>query len=424
MSLSAARASIAASGSARAQAAAGRPFLGLLDSVLVEDGGEFEFPGAIARAHAAAAWTWMRRDLGADLVDADALDGPEAQQALIAAMPQVLQRAHAALAAAAESREAERRLRTQLGGEGEWQRLRLVLEALKCRALLGKAQSFGRAVNGLGDDAAIAQALQAMPLQDQAVAALLMQATLGQVSNPARLVTAMVRIAGSPTEMAAQRVGLAPLLDAVLAHAQNQVPALQVQGTFADIDLTCRAIHRFHRLVRALHTYVELDRNGRRTAIVGAITKRVSDRVEPRLRDVPMDINQALRRAREGADRLDGDRLLAALNGVYILATVRECRESLALNALFDRSWEQVGEALELQTERNLDALRQNPGDMVTGERLTTAIKMAELRFNPEYADVLRRAKEAAGRSSPPPPQDGNGSPNSTATGPLESRTK
>lgn len=402
MSLSTARASIAASGSAPTPAAAARPFLGLIDSLLVEDGGDYEFPGAIARSHAAAAWTWMRRDLGAGLIDADAPDSSDAQAALDAAMPQALQRAQAALAAAADNREAERRLRTQLGGEGEWHRLRLVLEALKCRALLGKAQSFGRAVNGLGEDAAIAQALQAMPLQDQTAAALLMQAMLGQVSNPARLVTAMVRIAGAPSEAAAQRVGLAPLLDAVLAHAQNQVPALQVQGTYADIDLTCRAIHRFHRLVRALHTYVELDRNGRRSAIVGAITKRVSERVEPRLRDVPMELNQALRRAREGTDRLDGDRLLSALNGVYILATVRECRESLALNALFDRSWAQVGEALEMHIGRNLELLRQNPGDTVTSERLAASIKMAELRFNPEHADVLRRAKEAAERRLPP----------------------
>lgn len=424
MTLSAARASIATSGSARAPAGAVRSFLGLIDSVLVEDAGEFEFPGAIARSHAAAAWTWMRRDLGAGLIDADAPDSSDAQKALDAAMPQLLQRAHAALATAAESRDAERRLRTQLGGEGEWLRLRLVLDGLRCRALLGKAQSFGRAVNGLTDDTAVAQALQAMPLQDQAVTALLMQATLGQVSNPGRLVTAMVRIAGSPTETAVQRVGLAPLLDAVLAHAQNQVPALQVLGTFADIDLTCRAIDRFHRLVRALHTHVELDRNGRRAAIVGAITKRVSDRVEARLRDVPMDVNQALRRAREGTDRLDSDRLLSALNGVYILATVRECRESLALNALFDRSWTQVGEALETHIQRNLDILRQNPGDTVTSERLSTSIKMAELRFNPEYADVLRRAKETAGRRSSASRQDGSGSPNVTGIGPLESRTK
>jgi hypothetical protein len=393
-----ARSATAAVIPARTAAAAGRPFFGLLDSVVVDDFPAFEFPGAIARSHAAAAWTWMRRDLAADLIDADASDGPDSAKALDALMPQLLERASAATAAAAETREAERRLRTQLGGEEEWQRLPLVLTALKCRALLGKAQSFGRAVNGLSEDASIGQALQAMPLQDKVVAALLMQACVGQVSNPSRLVTSVTRIAGASTEAAVQRAGFEPLVEAILAHAQSQVPVLQVVGPFADIDLTCRAIDRFHRLIRALHTYLELSRGGRWATIAGTLTKELSQRVEARLRDVPMDVNKALRRAREGTDRLDSDQLLTALNGVYILVTVRECRESLALNALFDRGWTQVGEALEMHVQRNLEILRQNPGDKITSERLDASIKMAALRFNAEYAEVLRRAKEAAER--------------------------
>jgi hypothetical protein len=398
MSQATARSAIAAATSARAAAGTGRPFFGLIDSVVVDDFAGFEFPGAIARSHAAAAWTWVRRDLATDLVNADAPEDPDSAQALDAVMPQLLERARAAMAAAAGTREAERRLRTQLGGEDEWLRLPLVLSALKGRALLGKAQSFGRAVNGLADEAAIGQALQAMPLQDKVVGALLMQATVGQVSNPGRLVTAVIRIAGASTEAAVRRAGFEPLVEAILAHAQNQVPVLQVLGPFADIDLTCRAINRFHRLIRALQSYLELTRGGRWAMIAGALTKQVSERVEARLRDVPMDVNKALRRAREGTDRLDSDQLLSALNGVYILATVRECRESLALNALFDRGWTQVGEALEMHIQRNLEILRQNPKDRITSERLDASIKMAELRFNAEYAEVLKRAKEAAER--------------------------
>lgn len=401
MSQATARSAIAAATTARPAAGAGRPFFGLIDSVLVDDFTGFEFAGAIAHTHAAAAWTWMQRDLATGLVDSDPLEGPDSAKALDAVMPQLLDRARAAVAAAAGTREAERRLRTQLGGEEEWLRLPLVLNALKCRSLLGKAQSFGRAVNGLADEAAIGQALQAMPLQDKAVGALLMQAAVGQVSNPGRLVTAVIRIAGASTEAAVRRAGFEPLVEAILAHAQNQVPVLQVLGPFADIDLTCRAIDRFHRLIRALHSYLELARGGRWAMIAGALTKQVSERVEIRLRDVPMDINKALRRAREGSDRLDSDQLLSALNGVYILATVRACRESLALNALFDRSWTQVGETLEMHIQRNLEMLRQNPEDEVTSERLDASIKMAGLRFNADYAEVLRRAKEAAERRQP-----------------------
>ena len=48
--------------------------------------------------------------------------------------------------------------------------------------------------------------------------------------------------------------------------------------------------------------------------------------------------------------------------------------------------------------QRNLESYRQNPADRITAQRLEAGIKMAELRFNAEYADVLRRAKESADR--------------------------
>src|SRR5690606_9027692 len=157
-----------------------------------------------------------------------------------------------------------------------------------------------------------------------------------------------------------------------------------------DIDLTCRALERFHRLVRAVTGYVELQRGSRWSQTLGGLTKQVSDRVEQRLKNVVPDMNMSMRRGREGADRLDDDRLLAALNGVYLLATLRECKDSLALNALFEQAWSQSGQALELHLNRNLDLLRANPADTVIAHRLETGIKMAEVRFNPEYAETLR----------------------------------
>ncbi len=264
--------------------------------------------------------------------------------------------------------------------------------------LLEKAQGFGRATNGMTDEAALAMALQAMPLQDGAVAALLLQAAVGQVANPSRLMTAVIRITGSATDTAIIRQGFGPMVEAILAHAQNQLPLLRQQGAFADIDLTCRALDRFHRLVRAVNSYVEMSRLNRWSSIVAALTKSVSELIEPRLRDVAPDINKALRRGRETNDRLDSDQILSALNGVYLLSTVRDCRDSLALNAVFDQVWLHTGQALEIHLQRNLDLLRDNPADKITAARLDAGIKMAELRFNTEYADVLRRARDSVER--------------------------
>lgn len=381
--------------SARAKRA-GRPFFGLIDAVIVESPANFEFDGAIARDHADAIWTWMARDLAPDLIDPDAPDSDAARQALDALMPELLGRARQAVAAAPTSHEIERRLKTQLGGEIVWTRLPIALNALKCRNLLEKAQSFGRAANGMQDEAGLALALQSMPLQDPALAALLMMAAVGQIANPSKVMTAVVRITGSPLESAIQRAGFAPLVEAMLAHSQNQIHLLANMGAYADIDLTCRAIDRFHKLARAVNGYVELARNSRWSTVVAALTKSVSERVEPRLRDVAGSLNMAMRRGREGSDRLDSDQILIALNGVYVLAAVRDARDSLGVNALFDQAWNQVGQALEIHIQRGLDVLRQNPADTVTSARLDAAIKMAEMRFNAEYAETLRRAKDSA----------------------------
>lgn len=376
---------------------AGRPFFGLIDPVLVPSPTQFEFDGAIGRAHAAAAWTWMLRDLAPDLIDPTAEDNDAARESLDAAMPELMQRAKKAMLEAEDNPETERRMRIQFGGDEPYGRLPAVLHALKCRSLLDKAQAYGRAVNAMMDEAQLCLALQSMPLNDQAVYAVLMQAAMGQVANPHRLMAAVVRTVGATTEGAIMRAGYAPLIDAIFSHAQAQIPALQQFGAFADIDLTCRAIERFHKLMRAVTGYVEIGRLSRWATVAGGLTTTVSALIEPRLRDVAPDVNRALRR-RDGTDRLDSDLLLSALNGCYVLAAVRESRDSLALNALFDQTWQQVGQALEMHVQRNLELYRANPMDRIVGERLDAAIKMTELRFNTEYADVLRRARESADR--------------------------
>jgi len=72
---------------------------------------------------------------------------------------------------------------------------------------------------------------------------------------------------------------------------------------------------------------------------------------------------------------------------------VRDSRDSLAVNAVFDQTWSQVGQALEIHIERLLLQVRQHPGDKVVSARLDAALKMAEVRFGADYADAMRRAK-------------------------------
>ncbi|MFD2649021.1 hypothetical protein ACFSX5_14630 [Devosia albogilva] len=378
-----------------------RPFAGLLEPVIVEELPASPLPGALARQHVEAAWTWVLRDLAPDLLSAErAANGSLTAAELEDVATELLARMKDQLARAEADFDTGRRLRAMLGSDEARAALPAVVAALRHRALLTKAQGFGRAVNAISEEAGLVAALQSMPVQDPALAGLLFLAAAGQVANPSRLVLAVIKICGNPSEATIIRSGFAPLIDGLLTQAQNQLHLMKPMGPFADIDLTCRGLDRFHRLVRAVTGYVELTRGGRWTAALSAMTRQVSERIEPRLKTVVTDLNMAMRRGRDGSDRLDNSAVLAAIGGVYLLAAVRECRDSLAVNATFDQAWSQTGQALETHLERNLDLLRRQPGDPVVGGRLDAAIKMAEVRFNADYADTLRRARASAERRS------------------------
>jgi hypothetical protein len=384
---------------ARAGTAVRKPFCGLIDPILVNEPVPFTLSGSVSIEAAQAAWVWVVRDICPNLISAEAVTNGTFRGAdLEPLMPEVLSRMKAALQKVDGDIESMRRLKAQFGRDNAREEIGIVMAALRARALLPKAQAFGKAINTMSDDGALSSALQAMPLQDPQLAALLFHATVGLVANPSRLVSTVVKISGNATETAIARNGFSPLIEAILGQAQNQLRHLQLSGPFADIDLVCRSLDRFHRLVRSLSGYIEFARGSRTTQILGTITKMVSDRVEPRLKEVVTDLNQAMRRPREGADRIDNDRLLGAINGVYLLSAVRDSRDSLALNAVFDQAWSQTGQALELHVQRNLELLRQDPSDPNTAARLDAAIKMAEIRFNAEYADTLKRARAAAER--------------------------
>lgn len=377
-------------------------FLAALAPVLVSSPVFHGFDGAIEVSVATAVWTWIARDIapGPVAIIARAMrDGTPPRVAFDAVADDLLERIRTALACEADDPEIARRNTLQLGGTESRRRLPYVIMAIRRRDLLDKAVAFGRALGTIPDQAAIAIALRTVTIRNRATRALWMQAMAGAMANPARVMGAVAHLAGGRDEAALSAAGYAPLVDAMLSHTQNQLAALMVQpGLFNDYDRACRAVDRFHRLMRALSQTCEFGRRAHWTTVVTDLTARFSERLERPLRQIPGDVAQALRRPRETADRVDPDRVLAALNGLYLLGTIRKSRDSLAVNAALDQVWADTGQALEALVMRALDAYRQDPSAAVARARLDAGIKMAEIRFNADYADILRRARDGAER--------------------------
>lgn len=377
-------------------------FLTAFADVLVNPPVYHHLGGAIDRNIAKSIWTWLARDLAPSEAAriADAIDsGAEPAPAFVLMLPEILERLKENAAAEKDDIETERRNTLQMGGEEARQRLPYVIMAMRRQALLEQARNFGQAIGRLQDEATLGVALQTINIANLLTRALWMQAMVGYMANPSRIMAAVVRLSGGNTEVHVSNAGYAPLVEAILSHAQSQIGRLSPQpGMFADHDLACKSIDRFHRLMRAISYNLEIERKSLWGTIITDLTARFSERLERPMKEISLHVTQALRRPRDGVDKLDPGDVLMALNGLYLLTTIRKCRDSLAVNALLDKAWSDTGQAVEVLVTRALDHFRANPADPVARERLEAGIKMAEIRYNPEYADILRRARDGADR--------------------------
>jgi len=380
---------------------AGEIVKALIGPVLVQQPVLFPSQGAIDCEHAISVWTWLVRDVDPSLSQQaqNALSSQGNQEKRVALCTKTADLIARKIIEAKENADLDRRLTIQLGGEVVRARLGQIKTAFKYYQLLPKAVAFGRAINGLRDENALKLALKSFPVNDPDVAALMMHAAVAQITNPNRLLCVILDLSGSQTQAALTRSGFAPIIEAMIAHAQNQLWVFNRSfGIFADIDLVCQSLERYHRLVRAISPITEGDNNSQWAGKVSGLIRRMSELIEPNLTSVDAHIRQALRKPRAGPDRVDSDLLLEALNGSYLLVAVREARDSLALNSILNNVWNETGKALEVLVARNLEAFRQQPESDMVAQRLNAGIKMAEVRFNPEYADILKRARDGAGR--------------------------
>ncbi len=373
----------------------------LIGPVLVERPVIYPSDGAILREHAAGLWNWLIRDINPELPDLAAVvfapgSTAHARSTFSLNVANQISQAHEA---AKQNAEQVRRMRVQMGGEEVYSELEHIQSAFRHQKLLPQAAAFGQAINAVSDVDALKLALNAFPVDDHVVSALMMHAAIGRVKNPHRLVSVLLDMAGSETQTAIENTGMGPFVDAIIAHAQNQLWVFSNSyGKFADIDLACRALDRFHRLILAVCIITESDHSSQWANRVAGLIRQISQLIEPRLRRVDSDIRIALRKPRVGADEVDPELLLEALNGMYLLAAVKSARESLALNTILSAQWTITGKELEILVSRNLEAFRKDPGNDAIVSRMNAGIKMAEVRFNPEYADILKRAVASAER--------------------------
>jgi hypothetical protein len=199
------------------------------------------------------------------------------------------------------------------------------------------------------------------------------------------------------TEQTVRKSGYGPYGDAMVVNLQQLVDTIEEQaGLFSDIDLMCRAIDRFHRIARVLHYYLDLGKSSQWNHCIEILTGRVSKVLEKRLSEVVPNVTNVLRTPAQKAQILfTTDHVLQAYNSVYLLDAARNAKESLAVNTVVERTWNELGKSLEILLERALEDQKAAPfGDSLAIAKVDIAIKLCSIRFGAEYAQIMSKNKE------------------------------
>lgn len=362
--------------------------------------------GAIRPKQALAVWTWLIRDIDPQLSNYAAMAlGPNApvgtDEKFAALLGELI---GSQIKAASASSEANRRLSVQLGGEEVLNTLPSLEVALKNFKLIQQTLHFSKALASISDQGALGLALGSLPSKNADVTQCMAIACVGHMQAPQQLVTGLIGISGGTEPTKIRKAGMGAFVDAILGHAQNEIGifAEKLVG-FADIDLACQVLGRYHRLMRSLHPILEEDRREIWYLGMARLTSNMSDRMRPLIVGVDAEVRRSLRPPRVGPDVVDQEELLRALNNLYLLLSARDSRDTLALNAVIETAWTDTGQTLEILMERMLDQMRTQPYNNLLRDRFNHGVKMCEVRFSKDYSEVMARARDSVMKSATSP---------------------
>lgn len=356
---------------------------------------------SLSKKHLLKFWEWVQRDLDAEFVAEmnSALGGSAAPteqeiEAQLNALADIVEpiRENAIL-----DDESRRRLSIQIGGAEVFDSLSTLLLVFRYLAFINSGYLLGHELRSIADVETFSYALEQAHFPSQEVKKLWCLAFVGAIPKAEILANALAQKTPAKNENAIRATGLGEYFDALVIEAQRQIETVEQQtGTFRDVDLICRSIDRFHHICRSLQFNLDLPKTTAWVRHLEDLIKRAAIALNGRFSDVVKDVGKVLRPA-QGTNKthLDPNEVLQAYNGLYILAATRAARESLAVNAVVERAWRDVGQALEVMVDRIFEHYKMVAGtDPFATAQADVAIKFCSIRFGDEYAQVLKRNKQ------------------------------
>jgi hypothetical protein len=385
-----------------------------LEPFLVDDRGDHQHPGRVARSSLEALWNWVRRDLLPDGANAMASDISKAMldgdQAKIERLTRIFQdRVAAAIeasySAAAEDERLRRRVLQQIGTPRAAEELATLKCTLKGRDVLASLASrlplqIGNLANDQLDQC---QALiEGAAGRDGELFLYALLTVMSRMTAPWQLIRLGVKAAGSDTAARVAETNYGVAVNIVLAELERMVAELREDLRTGQGIAVGSLIKTIHDSARGLRTELALPVDSTWGRALAAQRTQISDLLRAEIESMPGRVQRLLRPRAPREIRpnsvLDPNEVAEVEALVEFVGVCRYFAGELAINEMTQRALSELRPYLDNGTRTLLEGLR-HAGDADRGFRqsqVDAAVRFCAKVFGREYAALLGKAAEVA----------------------------
>jgi hypothetical protein len=382
-----------------------------LEPFLVDDHGDHQHPGRVARSSLEALWNWVRRDLLPDDANAMASDVSKAMldgdQAKIERLTRIFQdRVAAAIeasySAAAEDERLRRRVLQQIGTPRAAEELVALKCALKGRDVLASLASrlplqIGNLANDQLDQC---QALiEGAAARDGELFLYALLTVMSRMTAPWQLIRLGVKAAGSDTAARVAETNYGVAVNVVLAELERMVAEMREDLRTGQGIAVGSLLKTIHDSARGLRTELALPVDSTWGRALAAQRTQISDLLRAEIESMPGRVQRLLRP--RAPREIRPDSVLDPTEVEALVEFVGVCRYfagELAINEMTQRALSELRHYLDNGTRTLLEGLR-HAGDADRSFRqsqVDAAVRFCAKVFGREYAALLGKAAEVA----------------------------
>jgi hypothetical protein len=393
---------------------AARLFFKPLEPFLVDDRGDHNHPGRVARCALEPLWTWIRRDLLP--VDANALiaevsdallvcDEPKANRIIRAFQDRVIIVVETSLESAAADENIRRRLLAQVGSQRPAEDATTLKQVLNARdALADLAARLPLRIANLANG----ELDQCKELIEKASAhngelflyAVLM--VMSRLAQPWQLIRLGIRAAGSDTAARVAETHYGVTVNIVLADLERMVGELRDDLRSGRGVAVAALLKTIHDSAKGLRTELDLPVDSTWGRALAVLRTQIADLLRGEIESMPERVRRLLRPRPSAEIRpnstLDPDEVAETEMLVEFVGACRLFAGELAITEMTQRTFSELQQYLDNGMRSLLDGARHagTADRSFRQSQVDAAVRFCAKVFGKQYASLLDKAAEVA----------------------------